>query len=90
MSYSEADDLDAAFEKQKQHALEYIHTFNAKLPSAACPGCGDEGHVPGLKCPVCGYRHPIAWAILRDTEFGYDAVALTQRARVYQTFNVDC
>ena len=83
------DNLEQEFTEAKARALDYIGTYNAKLPSKACPECGDEGHVPGLRCPCCGYRHHQSWAILRDTEFGYDVVPLTNRRQILATFKVE-
>lgn len=82
------DDLEIEFAEAKVRALDYTRAYNAKLPSKKCPECGDKGHVPGLRCPACGYRHPRAWAILRDTEFGYDVVSLTNRRQVFASFRV--
>ncbi len=83
--------LESAFRCQKKKALEFIDQFNERLPSQNCPNCGIEGHVPGLPCPAadCGYKHEISWAILLDTEFGYDVVALNdKRGPAFARFNV--
>lgn len=82
------EDLEQEFADAKGQALDFIGAYNAKLPSKACPACNDAGHVPGLRCPCCGYRHPQSWAILRDTEFGYDVVPLTNRREVIASFEV--
>jgi hypothetical protein len=59
------------------------------LPSDRCPKCLGDGHVPGLTCPACGYRHAVAWAILRDGEWGYEIVSLTNRKHVLARFDVE-
>lgn len=84
-----ADDLETSFAQARVEALEFIKRHNEKLPSEYCPFCGDEGHLPGLPCPACGYRHVVAWAILRDGEFGYDVVTLTDRKTMLARFNVE-
>ena len=84
-----SEDFEQKFAEAKSRALDYIGAYNAKLPSKACPECNDDGHVPGLRCPCCGYRHPRAWAILRDTEFGYDVVLLTNRKQILASFDVN-
>ncbi|AOS44348.1 hypothetical protein Verru16b_01409 [Lacunisphaera limnophila] len=38
---------------------------------------------------MCGYRHPTSWAIIRDTEWGYEVVALTNRKNVIAKFEVE-
>lgn len=81
--------LEGAFQLQKDRALSFIEKHNAALPSKRCPACHDEGHVPGLRCPACGYRHNVAWAILRDTEWGYEAIPLTNRRKVLAEFRVE-
>lgn len=81
-------DLDYAFIAARKAAREFINEHNRGLPSDFCPKCGDEGHVPGLMCPACGYRHDVPWAILQDTEWGYEVVALTNRRKVFAVFNV--
>lgn len=80
--------LDGAFAAAKAEALDFLSGYNASLPSHACPGCGDAGHVPGLRCPACGYKHDRAWAILRDTEWGYDVVELTNRRKILARFQL--
>lgn len=82
--------LDSAFRRQKAEALRFIDDFNDKLPAQNCPNCGAEGHVPGLPChnAECGYKHEVSWAILLDTEFGYEVVALNNRKHVFASFNV--
>lgn len=81
--------LGLAFGAQKAKALKFIAAYNETLPSSHCPQCRDEGHVPGLVCPACGYRHHIAWAILRDNEWGYEVVPLASRKTVLARFNVE-
>ena len=81
--------LEGAFQLQKDRALSFIEKHNAALPSKRCPECHDEGHVPGLRCPACGYRHGVAWAILRDGEWGYEVIALTNRKKVLAEFRVE-
>lgn len=85
-SYSQ---LEEAFRHQKDRALCFIRKHNATLPSDSCPSCHEEGHVPGLRCPACGYRHKTPWAILRDTEFGYEVIPLTNRKVVIAEFKVE-
>lgn len=80
--------LEKAFADAKTDALDFIKKYNAKLPTESCPKCGDAGHIPGLRCPACGYRHNIAWAILRDSEWGYEVIALTNRKTVVREFRV--
>ena len=86
---SSYDQLHEAFLGKKRQALAFIHDYNASLPSDRCPSCGDQNHVPGLRCPVCSYRHAVSWVILRDGEWGYEAVALTNRKTILATFNVE-
>jgi len=81
--------LCAAFETQRRCAQEFAAAFNEKLPSDMCPKCTESSHVPGLTCVACGYKHTSAWAIVRDTEFGYDVVALTSRRTIYASFVVE-
>ncbi len=81
-------DLDQEFEEAKRRALAFIAAHNSKLPTAFCPSCGDESHPPGLRCPGCGYIHHIAWVILREGEWGYEVVALTNRKRIVVEFRV--
>lgn len=80
--------LEQAFERSRHQALVFIRDFNAKLPTV-CPHCHDEAHIPGLRCPNCGYRHGTAWAILRDTEYGYEVIPITDRQRILESFTVD-
>lgn len=80
--------LSRAFAQAKAEALGFVASYNASLPSHACPACGDAGHVPGLRCPACGYRHDRSWAILRDTEWGYDVVELTNRRKILARFEL--
>ena len=80
--------LTLAFRKAKRSAEQYANQYNASLPSEACPGCGVDGHVPGLKCP-CGYRHDKSWVILRDSEWGYEVVALNNRSIVHEHFKAE-
>ncbi len=81
-------DLDHAFSEAHDRARAYATVHNADLPTERCPGCGCEGHCPGVRCPDCGYLHRTSWAILRSTEWGYRVVALNNRRRVFATFNV--
>ena len=82
-------DLDYEFAKAKEEALVFIKAHNRNLPSDNCPRCGDEGHLPGLPCPACGYRHSVSWAILRGTEWGYAAVAISNPKLVLGSFLVE-
>lgn len=82
-------DWDAAFAWQRQRALRYIELYNMALPRKHCPRCQTEGHLPGIPCPDCGYRHAQGWCILRDTEMGYDAVCIGKPMVVIASFNVD-
>ena len=84
----EVESLDRAFAAAKEEAVSYATGYNLSLPSRACPQCGDCGHVPGLRCPACGYRHDRSWAIIRDTEWGYDVVWLTNRRKVLASFRI--
>ncbi|WP_145928624.1 hypothetical protein OH491_03690 [Termitidicoccus mucosus] len=59
-----------------------------RLPADQCPFCGRPGHVPGLPCPECFHCHEVSWAILQDTEFGYEVVALNDRRQVLARFEV--
>lgn len=81
--------LESAFQHQKARASSFIEKYNAALPSRRCPACDDEGHVPGLRCPACGYRHHTAWAILKDGEWGYQVIALTDRRKILAEFRVE-
>lgn len=80
--------LEGAFAVARSQALVFIEEHNAALPDI-CPKCDDSGHVAGLRCPACGYRHRISWAIIRDTEWGYEAVSLTNRRKVLAVFNLN-
>ncbi len=81
---------DAAFLRQKKLALRFIEAYNESLPTESCPVCQCSGHVPGLPCPECSHVHPVSWVILRDNEFGYEAVALGTR-EIVASFSVeDC
>lgn len=82
------ENLERVFAVARSRAAVFVAEHNAPLPKN-CPGCHDSGHVPGLRCPACGYRHRIPWAIIRDTEWGYEVVALTNRRTVFCVFNVD-
>ncbi len=81
--------FEGAFRLQKNRALSFIEKYNAALPTRCCPACHDTGHVPGLRCPACGYRHHTAWAILRDGEWGYEVIALTNRRKILAEFRVE-
>jgi len=81
--------LERMFSSARTRALSHANNYNAQLPSAQCPRCKDPGHVPGLRCTNCAYRHPQTWAIIRDTEWGYQVVPLTNRKIVLAEFNVD-
>ncbi len=78
--------LTLLFALLRRQADEFADRHNARLPSRECPKCLSPGHVPGLRCPECGYRHPQPWAIVRDTEWGYEVVPLTKRRRVIARF----
>lgn len=83
--------LEREFSRAKHDALAFIERHNDKLPAQRCPSCHAEGHVPGLPCPeaTCGYRHDVSWAILLDTEWGYDVVSLNDRKHVVISYNVE-
>ncbi len=83
------DDLSRAFATAKSDALAFIEHHNAELPTESCPTCGVSGHVPGLPCPECSHAYEVSWAILLDSEYGYDAVALNNRKHVFARFNVE-
>lgn len=85
---ADLEKLTVAFAQARTMALDYIGKHNDRLPATACPDCGDDGHVPGLRCPACGYRHDVSWVILRDTEWGYDVVPLNDRRKVVVSFKV--
>lgn len=82
-------DLDYSFIAARKAACRFISEHNRQLPSDFCPSCRDESHVPGLMCPACGYRHPVPWAILRDTEWGYAAVAISNSKLVIRDFPIE-
>jgi hypothetical protein len=82
-------DLDDAFLKAKQDASAFIAQHNATLPSDNCPYCHRAGHLPGLPCPDCGHEESVAWLIILDTEFGYDAVEIRNRRKVIASFRVE-
>lgn len=86
---NENDPLTRAFASAREKARAYAEEYNSCLPAQSCPRCGDVGHVPGLRCPACGYRHPKAWVIVRDTEWGYEVIALTNRRLVLADFPVE-
>jgi hypothetical protein len=83
------ESLEKLFGSARLRAGAYAEKYNSHLPGASCPKCHDLGHVPGLRCHMCGYRHPTSWAIIRDTEWGYEVVALTNRKKVIEKFNVE-
>lgn len=87
--HSELDVLTAAFAKARRKAVSFAERHNRKLPAERCPRCSHDGHVPGLRCPACGYRHHTSWAIIRDTEFGYDVVALNNRKDILAMFEIE-
>lgn len=82
------DELDRAFKEARKNAVLFIESYNARLPSKACPSCRDAGHLPGIRCPACGYLHGSAWLILRDTEWGYEAITLTNRRGLVAYFPI--
>ena len=84
----ECDQLEEAFHHARHRALAFIKKHNDMLPTD-CPKCREEGHIPGLRCPNCGYLHGTAWAILRDTEYGYDVIPLNDRRRILESFTVE-
>jgi hypothetical protein len=83
-----AHKLSLAFGAQKAKALRFIEKHNSCLPADLCPHCNEPPHVPGLRCPNCGYIHATSWIILRDTEWGYEAISLRDRHHVVAKFNV--
>ena len=83
------DVYEKAFLKARGQAVRFIDRYNSQLPTKACPACSDDGHVPGLCCPACGYVHSKPWLILRDTEFGYEARQLTKGRVVIAKFDVE-
>ena len=84
----ECAQLEDNFRCARHRALEFIKAHNDKLPTE-CPQCREESHISGLRCPACGYRHAVAWAILRDTEWGYEVVSLNNRTAVLKTFDIE-
>jgi len=78
--------LTVAFAEARAAALTYAARYNASLPVTACPQCDDGGHVPGLLCPACGYRHPVPWLILVDTEYGYELVSIARPRTTHAVF----
>jgi len=84
----ECDQLEAAFDRARHLALDFIKDHNAILPTE-CPRCREESHIPGLRCANCGYRHETAWAILRDTEWGYEVIPINDRTAVLKAFNIE-
>lgn len=84
----ECDQLEAAFDRARHQALDFIKDHNAMLPTE-CPRCREESHIPGLRCANCGYRHETAWAILRDTEWGYEVIPINDRTALLKTFNIE-
>lgn len=83
------DDLDQAFSLAKAKALGFVEGHNGGLKTDACETCGAVGNIPGLPCPECSHASEVSWAILEDSEFGYNVVALNNRKRVFARFNVD-
>ena len=83
------DPLELQFAEAKTKTMLFIKEHNDNLPHERCPKCNDDGHVPGIRCAACGYRHKIPWAILRDTEWGYEAIALTDRNSVLVEFKIE-
>lgn len=88
MEMDDEERLDRAFARAREKAAAFASKRNSKLPAAACPQCSDSGHVPGLRCPSCGYKHSEPWSIVLDTEWGYAVVALTNRRMVFAEFKV--
>lgn len=82
------DDLDREFEDARRRAQIFISAHNSKLPIDACPQCGGDTHIPGLRCATCGYRHDVPWIIIQDTEWGYAAIPLMDRNKPIQEFRV--
>lgn len=81
---------DAAFNEAKHKALSFIEHYNSELPINACPHCQSEsGHVPGLACCDCGYIHPIPWAVLRSSEYGWDVVGIGNSRHRIISFEVE-
>jgi hypothetical protein len=82
--------LDWAFSIQKARVYAFVEQHNANLPIDNCPECCIAGHIPGLPCPNCGYEHPVSFAIIRDGEWGYEAVAIDDQKRTIARFDVEC
>lgn len=82
--------LDSAFDEAKRKALDFIEHFNSELPIDECPQChSKDGHVPGLPCCECGYIHPVPWAVLRSSEYGWDVVSLGNSRHRIISFEVE-
>lgn len=81
------DHLENEFRTARKLACQFVETHNEKLP-LECQ-CGCDSTVPGLPCPDCSHVADTPWAILLDTEFGYDVVALGDRNDVIARFNVE-
>lgn len=89
ISDEEYNRLEKAFRVEKANAEAYAAGHNAKLPRERCPSCQLDQHMPGLACPKCRYRHPVAWAVVRSTEHGYVVISLTPPKRIYATFVIE-
>ncbi|HVT30335.1 MAG TPA: hypothetical protein VHE81_20160 [Lacipirellulaceae bacterium] len=89
MSGHYLDDLTRAFEIAKSRAVEEAERRNANLERVC--RCGATSYVPGLECQACGHKadRDHAWAVVRDTEFGYDLIPIGSRFEVLATFRVD-
>ena len=83
-------ELEREFQSARRDCLGFIKEYNKKLPTDYCPSCGDEGHIPGLRCPACGFRTGAdqVWLIMRDGEWGFEAIQLTDRRKVVREFRV--
>ena len=83
------DHLQAAFDAQKQKAIDYVQRFNAALP-LDCPWCHGP-HVPGLPCPEpgCGYCHPVSYLLVVSGEFGAEVRPINNQRRVVCRFDVE-
>lgn len=90
ISEEEYNRLTAAFALERKNAHAFAAAHNRRLPTRRCPSCKDgvHGHVPGLVCAACGYRHSVSWAYVKDTEHGYDVVGIGRSRRVYASFVV--
>ncbi len=77
------------FDEAKRRALTFIDKHNDRLETEKCGVCGCSGTVPGLPCPECSHVYPIPWAILLDTEWGYSAVAISNRRHVLADFQIE-